>query len=129
MIRACKECARNNARPGEQLVDYLPHDKIIPSKPPFTYVGVDFFGPFKVKQGHSRVKRYGCLFACLAVCAVHVEIAHSLDRPHDQFFISIREWPEEIRSDQGTNVTSANKEMKGIIIIIIITTLFTEGNT
>ena len=97
----------------------LPRDRIAPSKPPFTYVRVDFFGPFEVKQGRSRVKRYGCLFTCLVVRAVHVEIAHSLDTNSMinalRRFISVRGRPEEIRSDQGTNFTSADKEMKRIM--------------
>ena len=118
-IRACKECARRNARPGEQLMANLPRDRITPGKPPFTYVGVDFFGPFEVKQGRSRVKRYGCLFTCLVVRAVHIEIAHSLDTDSMinalRRFISVRGRPEEIRSDQGTNFTSANKELQGIM--------------
>ena len=97
----------------------LPRDRITPGKPPFTYVGVDFFGPFEVRQGRSRVKRYGCLFTCLVVRAVHVEIAHSLDTDSMinalRRFISVRGRPEEIRSDQGTNFTSASKEMKAIM--------------
>ena len=40
----------------------LPRDRITPSKPPFTYMEVDSLGHFEVKQGRSRVKRYGWLF-------------------------------------------------------------------
>ena len=43
-----------------------------------TYVGIDCFGPIDVKQGRSHVKRYGCLFTCLTVRAVHIEILHSM---------------------------------------------------
>ena len=40
----------------------LPEERPIPDKPPFIFVGVDYFGPIEVKQGRSHVKRYGCLF-------------------------------------------------------------------
>ena len=31
-------------------------------KPPFTYVGLDLFGPFIVKEGRKELKRYGVNF-------------------------------------------------------------------
>ena len=57
-------------------------------EPPFTHVGVDYFGPLYVRQGRSNVKRYGCLFTCLAVPAVHIEVVHSLDT--DGFINALR---------------------------------------
>ena len=30
-------------------------------EPPFTYVGVDYFGPILVRCGRGTEKRYGCL--------------------------------------------------------------------
>ena len=97
----------------------LPEVKLVPEKPPFTHVGVDYFGPLQVKQGRSRVKRYGCLFNCLATLAVHIEIAHSLDSDSMinalRRFISVRGYPEQIRSDQGSNFTKEDKELKQAI--------------
>lgn len=114
-LRKCRHCRRRNARPGEQFMANLPADRLTPDKRPFTYVGVDFFGPFEVKQGRSVVKRYGCIFTCLAIRAIHVEIAHSLDVDSMinalRRFISIRGCPERIRSDQGTNFKAASKEL------------------
>ena len=49
-----------------------------PDKPPFSFVGIDNFGPIIVKAGRTHLKRYGCLFTCLTTRAVHLEIAHSL---------------------------------------------------
>ena len=51
--------------------------------------------------------------------AVHIEIAHSLDTDSMinalRRFISVRGCPESIKSDCGTNFTSADKELKAAI--------------
>jgi hypothetical protein len=39
----------------------LPEARITPLNPPFTFVGVDYFGPFMVSQGRGQVKRYGSI--------------------------------------------------------------------
>ncbi len=57
----------------------LPSDRVMPDYPPFTRVGVDYFGPFMGKRGRSLVKKYGVIFICLAIRAVHIEVASSLD--------------------------------------------------
>lgn len=57
----------------------LPDDRLMTDKPSFMNTGVDFFGPFDVKQGRGTVKRYGVLFTCLTLRAVHIEVADSLD--------------------------------------------------
>ena len=38
----------------------LPKEREEPS-PPFTYCGVDLFGPWYVKEGRKELKRYGCV--------------------------------------------------------------------
>ena len=90
-----------------------------PSEPPFTYVGIDCFGPIEVKQGRSYVKKYGCLLTCLTVCAVHTEILHSLGTDSMintlRRFKSIRGCPKEIPSDNGTNFTGADKELRDAV--------------
>ena len=74
-------------------------------------MGIDYFGPFLVKQGRSEVKRYGCIFTCLTSRAIHLEVAHTLET--DSFlaallrFMSRRGSPKVIRSDNGTNLTRA----------------------
>ena len=85
-------------------------------EPPFTYVGLDYFGPLYVRQGRSSVKRYGCLFTCLVVRAVHIEVVHSLDT--DSFinavrrFINLRGSPSTIYSDNGSNFTAGERELR-----------------
>ena len=88
----------------------LPSDRVTPDKPPFSFVGVDCFGPFIVKRGHSLEKRYGVIFTCLSIRAIHIEVAHSMDT--DSFVNALRRFmarrgkPELIRSDNATNFTS-----------------------
>ena len=102
-LRQCGGCKQSRAQPGEQFMGDLPSDRLTPEKPPFSQIGVDFFGSFEVKQGRSIVKRYGCIFTCLAIRATHVEIAHSLDADSMinalRRFIAIRGCPERIRSN------------------------------
>ncbi|XP_048586408.1 uncharacterized protein LOC116604491 [Nematostella vectensis] len=116
VIGKCLKCQRRRAKPMEQFMADLPAMRVAAEEPPFTYVGVDYFGPMEVKVGRSKVKRYGCLFSCLSMRAVHVEITHSMDTDSMinalRRFISLRGYPKEIHSDNGTNFTKADKELK-----------------
>ena len=112
----CFTCKRLRANPVDQKMADLPVDRVTPEKPPFSHVGVDCFGPYFVKQGRSQVKRYGCIFTCLVIRAVHIEILHSMET--DSFlnalqrFISRRGKPDVIRCDNGTNFVGAERELK-----------------
>ena len=69
-----------------------------------------------MKRGRSTVKRYGVLFTCLTVRAIHIEVASSLDTESfiNAFrrFVSRRGQPEEIRSDNGGNFVKGEKELR-----------------
>ena len=97
----------------------LPKERVTPGDPPFMYVGIDCFGPLEVKQGRSHVKRYGCLFTCLTMRALHIEILHSLSADSTinaiRRFISVRGCPKEIPSDNGTNFARADKELRNVV--------------
>ena len=71
-------CAKDKSSSGHQIMSELPTERVSDGHPPFCFAGVDYFGPLFVKQGRSHVKRYGCLFTCSTVRAVHIEIVHSL---------------------------------------------------
>ena len=119
IVSRCFDCKRRQAPVQQQKMSDLPVDRVTPSQPPFTCVGVDCFGPFVVRRGRSEMKRYGVLFTCLAIRAVHVEVVHSLDTGSFidalRRFIARRGQPKEIRSDNGSNFVGGERELREAI--------------
>ena len=115
VVYACVRCRWLRGKVSEQKMSDLPFDRTT-TEPPFTYCGVDIFGHIKVKEGRKTLKRYGVLFTCLSLRAVHIEVASSLEA--DSFiqaltrFVSRRGAVREIRCDNGTNLTGAENELK-----------------
>ncbi|XP_056022161.1 eukaryotic translation initiation factor 3 subunit J-A [Ostrea edulis] len=97
----------------------FPKERLQPDQPPFSNVGMDYFGPFQLKRGRSTVKRYGVTFTCMVLRAVHLEMAFSLDTDSCinaiRRFIARRGKPNLIRSDNGTNLAGAEKELREAI--------------
>ena len=116
LISGCFLCKKPGAVRGEQLMGDLPKERLMSEEPPFTHVGVDYFGPLYVRQGRSNVKRYGCLFTCLAVRTVHIEVVHSLDTDGFinalQRFVSLRVCATTIFSCNCTNFRVGEKELR-----------------
>ncbi|KAL7841259.1 hypothetical protein SRHO_G00249500 [Serrasalmus rhombeus] len=52
-------CKRVRGKFGEQKMADLPKERVRADLPPFSNVGVDYFGPFETKRGRAHVKRYG----------------------------------------------------------------------
>ena len=119
IVKKCIICQRYRARAGVQKMADLPTTRVIAGEPPFTYIGIDYFGPFEIKQGRSARKRYGVIFTCMCSRAVHIEIAESMDTSSCinalRRFISRRGPVKEITSDNGTNLTGADRELKQAI--------------
>jgi hypothetical protein len=115
ILASCMHCKARRAQPSCQRMADLPSDRTTSGQPPFTCSGVDLFGPFVVKRGRTDLKRYGCIFTCLTVRAVHIEVVHSMDT--DSFinalqrFICRRGQVRSIRSDNGSNFVCAAKEL------------------
>jgi len=82
-------------------------------------VGIDYFGPFLVCQKRSLVKCYEAIFSCFPVRAVHLEIFYTL--VIDSFILALRHFiarrgqVKEMRSDNGTNFTGAEKKLRVMI--------------
>ena len=115
-IGQCIKCKRRNASVGKQLIADLPGCRVQTDKPPFYKVGVDYFGPFLVKQGKSWIKRYGCIFSYLTTRAVHIEVASDLSTDSSinalKRFITRRGQPNEIFCDNGTDFVGAERVLR-----------------
>ncbi|XP_076394277.1 uncharacterized protein LOC143265520 [Megachile rotundata] len=80
-IKTCTRCIRARPPPVDYVMGNLPEARITESRP-FTYTGVDYCGPFYIKEkkhrNRTRVKVYVAVFVCLAVKAVHLELVSDL---------------------------------------------------
>lgn len=111
-IYKCVQCRRYRRTTEVQQMADLPGERTETS-PPFTYCGLDCFGPFIVKEGRKELKRYGLLFTCLCSRAVHIETLDDLKT--DAFinalrmFVAIRGPVRQLRCDRGTNFMGAKR--------------------
>lgn len=114
--RDCRACKIRAARPTPPVAGQLPPDRMAPFVPPFSYCGVDYFGHVLVTIGRRKEKRWVCMFTCLTIRAVHMELAEDLST--DAFltclrnFCNLRGVPKRLRSDRGTNFVGADNELK-----------------
>lgn len=112
-IYKCVKCRKLRRCTEEQRMADLPRERM-EATPPFTYCGMDCFGPFYIKEGRKELKRYGLLFTCLCSRAVHIELLDNMTT--DAFinalrtFIALRGNVRQLRSDQGTNFVGAKRE-------------------
>ena len=115
LVWSCVLCRLLRGRCLSQLMSDLPPDRMAIS-PPFTYVGVDLFGPFLIKERRSELKRYGVIFTCLASRGVHLESTNTMDT--DSFILALRRFIARrgnvrlVRSDNGSNFIGAQRELK-----------------
>jgi hypothetical protein len=77
------------------------------------------FGPFYIKEGRSEKKRWGVIFTCLTMRAIHIEVARALTT--DGFinayrrFIGRRGPIRTLRCDCGTNFIGAKNEFEAAL--------------
>ena len=61
LLANCFSCRGRQAPVCSQKMADLSKERVTRGQPPFSHVGIDFFGPFIVKEERSQVKRYGCI--------------------------------------------------------------------
>lgn len=120
LVSKCVICKFIRANPSSPKMSALPTARLGFRLTPFFHCGIDYFGPMLVKVGRRREKRWGVLFTCLSVRAVHIELASSLNTDSAimaiQRFIARRGVPGTFYSDNGTNFKAASKELLEAII-------------
>ena len=108
-------CRRGRAQTMTPVMTELPTERPDASNF-FANVGVDFIGPFTVKIGRRNEKRWCCLFTCLTVRAVRIEIVPKWDSESClnaiTRFIARRGNSIKMMSDNGANFVGADREFK-----------------
>ncbi|XP_044746498.1 uncharacterized protein LOC123308039 [Coccinella septempunctata] len=120
-VRNCVKCARYSTTSVQPIMGDLPAARVQQSLP-FVKVGVDYAGPFLMKDRRGRgckvIKCWVAVFVCFTTRAIHLELILSLST--DDFlqafhrFVSRRGMPAEVFSDNGTTFVKANKDLQSL---------------
>lgn len=137
-LHHCKTCFRMSEETAKQLMGNLPADRVRPARP-FYKTGVDFAGPFDIRQRPGRPptraelmkiavgeklkgppvqtsKGYVAVFVCLVTRAVHLEPVMGLTS--EAFiaafkrFVARRGQCAHMYSDNGTNFVGADRQLR-----------------
>lgn len=100
---------------------YLPKSRTI-FKKAFLYSGIDYCGPFFIKEKKFRnrvkVKIYVAIVVCFATKSVHIDVVSDLTTAAflacSSRFFARRGKSTDLYSDNGTNFTGAKKEIDAV---------------
>ena len=116
ILQTCANCRFWKAKPKMQQMGDFPFDRVNKTTP-FKASGTDLMGPLIIKCGKSSVKRYMCIFNCLASRAVHFEVVQSFKT--SAFILGFTRFcnrrnvrPTNVYSDNGGNFVAADKELR-----------------
>nr|XP_055053759.1 uncharacterized protein LOC129438884 [Misgurnus anguillicaudatus] len=119
-IFQCFQCRKLRGKISTQKMSDLPPERLS-MDPPFSFVGLDVFGPWMVtsrrtRGGQANSKRWAVLFTCMSTRAIHIEVIESMDSSSFinalRRFSAVRGPAKQLRSDCGTNFVGACKELK-----------------
>lgn len=119
VLHKCITCRKLRGKLEEQHMADLPPERL-KTCPPFTYVGLDVFGPWSItfrrtRGGQAESKRWAIMFSCLSSRAVHIEVIESMDASSCinalRRFFALRGPAKKLQSDCGTNFVGACKEL------------------
>ena len=112
VLRKCSICRRHEGGPYKMpLMPPIPTERVSTSAP-FTYTGVDYFGPRFLKTKRETQKVWVCLNTCLATRAIHLELMYKMTT--QQFLVGFRRFiarhgkPNRIISDNAAQFKLAS---------------------
>lgn len=121
VFHRCLTCFRNKPKSFMPKMADLPRERVTVMNP-FTVTGIDYAGPFTLKdrkgKGCRYIKGYICLFICFASKAIHIEVVTELTT--ECFIAALRRFtarrgkPSRIFSDNGTNFVGAKRELHSL---------------
>lgn len=106
VLRKCETCSKHNGGPFKlPPTPALPEMRVNYSSP-YTCAAMDYFGPLYIRADSIKEeKRWVCLYTCLAVRAIHLEVVKDLTAEECLLalrrFISTRNVPALIVSDNA----------------------------
>ncbi|XP_072401047.1 uncharacterized protein [Diabrotica undecimpunctata] len=120
--RNCITCFKAAPKLETYLMGNLPSSRLTPSRP-FTHSGLDYAGPFLLKdrltRNYKTIKGYVALFICLATKAIHLEVVSSLTT--ECFIAALRRFTSRrgkcasILSDNGSTFKGANNKLSNFL--------------
>lgn len=123
-LRRCVICKKLRGKQQQPKMADLAEVRLQPA-PPFSFVGVDVFGPWGVVTRNTRgvkaqAKRWAVIFTCLVIRAVHIEVLEEMSSSSFvnalRRFVALRGEVRVICSDCGTNFVGAVKELNASVI-------------
>lgn len=105
VIRKCPQCIKYGGGPFKlPAMPDLPEERVKLSQP-FAFTGLDYFGPLLVDEVNKE-KRWVCLFTCLTVRAIHMEVVKDLSAEECVLairrFVAVRGLPKLFVSDNAS---------------------------
>ena len=106
ILNRCRTCRKYQGGPFKMPeMSPWPKDKTTRAVP-FQKTGLDYFGPLYINENGEKKKVWVCLFTCVVVRAVHLEMVADLTA--EEFLMGLRRFiarrgtPEQIISDNAT---------------------------
>lgn len=122
VIHKCNYCFKSKPKPTFPLMGDLPACRVNEAKP-FIHTAVDYAGPISIipyrKRGVRSIKAYLCIFVCMVVRAVHVELTTDLST--NSFlsafkrFLARRGTVLFMYSDNGRNFVGAKNALTDLL--------------